>query len=215
MEKYWKIIADGFTGYWSYLINELLYPSWHNYFYWLAGLSLFCRACSTPERSLRGVFNPKALERLKFPRRRLTLELTENAVMEDFKTVERNLNVLVEAGIEFAIDDFGAGYSNLSYLARFPFNYLKVDRRLAENITSSAKDRIVLNGIVTLARGLELRVIMEGIETAEQLAFAERIGVPEAQGYLFAEPLSGERLIPFLSAHSAKNKPAKRRKAAA
>lgn len=157
----------------------------------------------------------QALERLKFPRRRLTLELTENAVMEDFKTVERNLNVLVEAGIEFAIDDFGAGYSNLSYLARFPFNYLKVDRRLAENITSSAKDRIVLNGIVTLARGLELRVIMEGIETAEQLAFAERIGVPEAQGYLFAEPLSGERLIPFLSAHSAKNKPAKRRKAAA
>ena len=140
-----------------------------------------------------------AIDRVKFPRNRLKLELTENAMMEDFSVVERNLKTLVDAGVEIALDDFGAGYSNLSYLVRFPFSYLKLDRYLANNIATSSKDRTVLEGIVKLAEGLDLRVIMEGIETQDQLDFIQSIGVAEAQGFLFAEPLSDVRLIPFLA----------------
>lgn len=157
-----------------------------------------------------------AIDRLKFPRERLTLELTENAVMEDFSVVERNLKILVDAGIGIAIDDFGAGYSNLSYLARFPFTYLKVDRNLANDLVTSAKDRTILEAIVRLAKGLNLQVIMEGIESQEQLTFIQSIGVPEAQGFFFAEPLSDERLIPFLSTFAMRQKQsAKRKKVAA
>lgn len=148
----------------------------------------------------------ETLDRIKFPRDVLTLELTENAVMEDFKIVERNLNLLVEAGVSIAIDDFGAGYSNLSYLARFPFSYLKVDRVLAQNLATESKDRTVVEGIVKLAKGLDLLVIVEGVETAAQLTYLREIGVPEAQGFFFSEPLSEERLIPFLSTFAAQSK---------
>ena len=88
---------------------------------------------------------------LRFAKNRLTLELTENTVMEDFATVAANLTTLAEAGVKIAIDDFGSGYSNLSYLTRFPFSYLKVDRSLAAKTGEDAKDQAVLSGVNYIA----------------------------------------------------------------
>jgi EAL domain-containing protein (putative c-di-GMP-specific phosphodiesterase class I) len=139
-----------------------------------------------------------ALDQLEFPLCRLTLELTENAVMEDFGAVAQNLDALSAAGIRIAIDDFGSGYSNLSYLARFSFNALKVDKKLAEKISESEKDRIVLSNIAALAKGLDMVVVMEGVENQSQLDFVRSIGIPQAQGFLFAKPLTTRELFHFL-----------------
>ncbi len=153
------------------------------------------------------------LGELGFPLCRLTLELTENTLMEDSGAVARNLGELASAGISIAIDDFGSGYSNLSYLAQFPFNCLKVDKKLAAKIEDSEKDRIVLSSIANLANGLNLDVIMEGIETESQLEIIRSIGIAQAQGFLFARPLSTRELYHFLPkvpARHTRRKPARK-----
>lgn len=152
------------------------------------------------------------LGELQFPLSRLTLEMTENTLMEDSGAVARNLGELASAGIGIAIDDFGSGYSNLSYLAQFPFTCLKVDKKLAAKIEHSEKDRIVLSSIANLASGLNLEVIMEGIETEKQLEIIRSIGIPQAQGFLFARPLSTRELyhfLPKIPARPARRKPAR------
>lgn len=152
---------------------------------------------------------------LRFPRNRLTIELTENAVMEDFDAVAENLTILADAGIKIAIDDFGSGYSNLSYLTRLPFNFLKVDKRLAAKIDNSAKDRAVLESINHLAKNLNLNVILEGIETSDQLYFATTIGIQEGQGFYISQPMSIEKLTAFLPEYSRKgHEPGRKNRAA-
>jgi len=98
------------------------------------------------------------------------------------------LNRLKEMGIRISIDDFGTGYSSLSYLKRFPIDTVKIDQDFVRDLTDD--DAAIISAVISMARALNLRVIAEGVETEEQLAFLRREQCAEMQGFLFSEPLS-------------------------
>jgi diguanylate cyclase (GGDEF)-like protein/PAS domain S-box-containing protein len=131
------------------------------------------------------------LEEEAFPPECLELEITENLLLSDRPDVIDKLLRLYAAGVRFAIDDFGTGYSSLSYLQKFPISTLKIDRRFIHNIGSSS-DACIVNAIVAMAQGLKLRVIAEGVENGDQLAYLRSIQCPVVQGFLFgaARPLA-------------------------
>ncbi|MEE2828443.1 MAG: bifunctional diguanylate cyclase/phosphodiesterase [Myxococcota bacterium] len=123
------------------------------------------------------------------PRERVALEITENLMMEHADQAEAALSRLNEGGIHLHLDDFGTGYSSLSYLRRLPLNTLKIDRSFVSRIGAEREDRAVVQAIVMLARGLNLSVIAEGIETEAQLQVIKDLGCEFGQGYFFARPL--------------------------
>jgi EAL domain-containing protein (putative c-di-GMP-specific phosphodiesterase class I)/GGDEF domain-containing protein len=124
-----------------------------------------------------------------FPRNRLTVEITESGVMADLSEAARLLAELRGAGCRVAIDDFGTGYSSLAYLKALPLDYLKIDKKLSQDITGSARDRVVVRGVIDMARSLGLAVVAEGVETEAQLDLLAKEGCQYFQGYLCAEPL--------------------------
>ena len=119
----------------------------------------------------------------------LELEITESALMHDPAAVAATLKAFRDMGIAVALDDFGTGYSSLSYLKRFPLDYMKIDQSFVRGIPDDADDVAITRTIVALAENLALKVVVEGIETAAQLAFAQAEGCDEFQGYLFSKPL--------------------------
>ena len=122
----------------------------------------------------------------------LILEITESAVMEDARSTIDTLRELEALGVGLAIDDFGTGYSSLSYLRRFPVDYLKIDRSFVDGLEKDSGDTVLVSGIVDLAHALGLKVVGEGVETAEQLGLLRKMGCDLAQGYHFARPLPDE-----------------------
>jgi diguanylate cyclase (GGDEF)-like protein len=130
-----------------------------------------------------------------FPRSRLTVEVTESGLMEDLAVAATVLAELRAGGCRVAIDDFGTGYSSLAYLKALPLDYLKIDKQLAGDISGSTRDRIVVRGVIDMARSLGLAVVAEGVETEEQLALLAAEGCNYYQGFLFAEPVSVDDLV--------------------
>jgi diguanylate cyclase (GGDEF)-like protein len=130
-----------------------------------------------------------------FPRSRLTIELTEGGLIADLPGAAVMLAALRGAGLRVAIDDFGTGYSSLAYLKTLPLDYLKIDKALAEDITGSSRDRIVVRGVIDMARSLGLAVITEGVETDTQLALLAREGCDYYQGFLCAPPIDSLSLL--------------------
>jgi diguanylate cyclase (GGDEF)-like protein len=124
-----------------------------------------------------------------FPRARLTVEITESGIMADLTEAARLLSQLRTAGCRVAIDDFGTGYSSLAYLKALPLDYLKIDKRLSQDITGAHRDRVVVRGVIDMARSLGLAVVAEGVETDTQLDLLAKEGCQYFQGYLCAEPL--------------------------
>ena len=120
----------------------------------------------------------------------LTLEITESVLMEDTDAALESLLGLKALGVRLAIDDFGVGYSSLSYLKRFPIDTLKVDRAFVSGLGVDDDDTAIVAGVLAMARGLRLDVVAEGVETAEQLQALRLLGCPFAQGFHFAQPLS-------------------------
>lgn len=129
-----------------------------------------------------------------FPRDRLTVEITESGLMEDLNGAALVLADLRAGGCRVAIDDFGTGYSSLAYLKALPLDYLKIDKHLAGDISGSTRDRIVVRGVIDMARSLGLAVIAEGVETDDQLALLAAEGCNYFQGFLFAGPITSEAL---------------------
>ncbi|MEP6785407.1 MAG: bifunctional diguanylate cyclase/phosphodiesterase [Sphingomonadales bacterium] len=130
-----------------------------------------------------------------FDRYRLTVEITESGLIDNLGVAAATFARLRSAGIRVAIDDFGTGYSSLAWLKSLPLDYLKIDKDLAQDIAGSARDRVVVRGVIDMARSLGLSVIAEGVETEEQLGLLAAEGCNYYQGFLFAEPLSVEDLI--------------------
>ncbi len=124
-----------------------------------------------------------------FPRSRLTVEITESGLIEDLGIAATLLALLRSAGLRIAIDDFGTGYSSLAYLKSLPLDYLKIDKKLAQDITGTVRDRVVVRGVIDMARSLGLSVIAEGVETTEQLELLAKEGCQIYQGFLCSEPL--------------------------
>jgi len=128
---------------------------------------------------------------------RLELELTESAIMTDAETNIVKLAELKQLGVALAVDDFGTGYSSLNYLKRFPIDTLKIDQTFVADLGSSDGGAIV-NAIIALARSLNLQVIAEGVETAEQVSYLLDKGCHLLQGYYFSRPVPATEIPALL-----------------
>ncbi|MEM9056998.1 MAG: EAL domain-containing protein [Pseudomonadota bacterium] len=133
-----------------------------------------------------------ALKRSGMPPECLELELTEGTIMQDVDECIDALRELRSIGVRFSVDDFGTGYSSLSYLKRFPLNTLKIDQSFVREISTNEDDTAIVEAIIAMARGLQLNVIAEGVETDTQLEFLRRQQCDAAQGYLLGRPASAD-----------------------
>jgi predicted signal transduction protein with EAL and GGDEF domain/FixJ family two-component response regulator len=133
-----------------------------------------------------------------FPVSRLELEITEGVVMQGTHQSHRVMEQLKEMGARIVLDDFGTGYSSLSYLVRFPIDTLKIDRSFVIGLPSQ-KNVSVVAAIMALARGLDMHVVVEGVETQEQLDHFIPLGKLEIQGYYFSKPRPADELKQWLS----------------
>lgn len=122
----------------------------------------------------------------------LELEITENVAMEYEDVVSNTLKKLKDLGVALAIDDFGTGYSSLSHLYRLPIDTLKIDKSFIEHLEEDSKAKKITATTVSLARTLDLKVVAEGVETAEQLTHLQKVRCELAQGNYIAKPLTGE-----------------------
>lgn len=130
---------------------------------------------------------------------RVTAEVTEGAFIDHLDDAAESLRELQMGGCRVALDDFGTGYSSLSYLTRLPLDYLKIDRSLTQSITADARHRTVVEGVLSIARGLGLETIVEGVETEEQRVMLAARGCNFYQGFLYAGPLDDAALVALLA----------------
>jgi len=129
----------------------------------------------------------------------LELEVTESVIMHDAQQVIASLQAFRDMGVRLSVDDFGTGYSSLSYLKRFPVDRLKIDQSFVRDLSTDADDVAIAQAIITLGHTLNLRVIAEGVETPEQLAFLRAHQCDEMQGYLFGKPMPAEEFGKMLA----------------
>jgi len=130
----------------------------------------------------------RILDETGFPAERLELELTESTLVGNVEEAGTAMRELKALGVQFALDDFGTGYSSLLYLRTFPFDKLKIDRSFVRNIESAADSAAIVHAVVSLGRGLGMKVTAEGVETAEQHLFLRAAGVHSLQGFRFGRP---------------------------
>lgn len=122
----------------------------------------------------------------------LKLEITESLMLVDTEGIIQKMHALKAMGIQLAMDDFGTGYSSLSYLQRLPLDTVKIDRSLVTHVGSDVKTAAIVLSVIRMCRALNLSVICEGIETAEQVAQLQALGCDQAQGYFFSRPVAQE-----------------------
>ncbi|MFZ2994932.1 putative bifunctional diguanylate cyclase/phosphodiesterase [Sphingobium sp.] len=140
------------------------------------------------------------VDRSGFPRARLTVEITESGLIEDVDAAGALLTALRAEGLAVAIDDFGTGYSSLAYLKSLPLDYLKIDSGLAQDIAGTARDRIIVRGVIHMAKSLGLKVVAEGVETENQLDLLAREGCDYYQGFLRSAGVSSADLVALVLA---------------
>jgi diguanylate cyclase (GGDEF)-like protein len=119
---------------------------------------------------------------------RLYLEVTESLLIENQESTLDAIHALRRIGVRFSLDDFGIGYSSLAYLSTYPFSQVKVDRSFAQSVTSNANAESIIQAVCGLSRRLGMNVVVEGIETVDQMEAVKRLGAERAQGYLFGRP---------------------------
>jgi EAL domain-containing protein (putative c-di-GMP-specific phosphodiesterase class I) len=120
----------------------------------------------------------------------LKIELTESIVMQDIDMAVGILNRLKEMGLSLSIDDFGTGYSSLAYLKRFPVDELKIDKSFVNGLGTDLNDSTIVNTIISMAHSMRLKVVAEGVETADQLELLRERSCEEVQGFYFSKPLA-------------------------
>ncbi|MBF0187613.1 MAG: EAL domain-containing protein, partial [Magnetococcales bacterium] len=128
----------------------------------------------------------------------LDLEITESAIMDDVDKAVAMLNRINSLGVKLSIDDFGTGYSSLSQLRQFPFKTLKIDRSFVNHINENAGDKAIVTAIIAMAHSLDQTVIVEGLETKEQLSIMRHLRCNEMQGFLFSAPQPAEKMTEML-----------------
>jgi diguanylate cyclase (GGDEF)-like protein/PAS domain S-box-containing protein len=177
---------------------------------WLnAGLPLGTIAVNISAMQLRdkdfldGVF--EILKDTGLDPRFLELELTETVLMKHAESTASILKALRAKGVQIAVDDFGTGYSSLSYLRKFPIDALKIDQSFIRQITTVPDETIIVKAVIGMGRSLKLRVVAEGVETQEQLAFLQAHECDEAQGYYFSRPVPPHQFANILEASLRKN----------
>jgi len=141
----------------------------------------------------------KALESFDLPGSCIELEITEYGMMKNRQNVAGKLRRLSKHGITIAIDDFGTGYSSLSYLQNFPVHTIKIDRSFVKDIKPNASETCIVDAIASMAKGLKLHMVAEGVETVSQLNYLKKLGCVEVQGFLLGKPQSRERTFDLMA----------------
>ncbi|MCJ8169685.1 sensor domain-containing protein [Atopomonas sediminilitoris] len=136
-----------------------------------------------------------ALAASGLPAKRLELELTESILMHNVEDTLPLIDSFKRLGLTLAIDDFGTGYSSLSYLKQLPIDLLKIDRSFVDGLPDGQQDTQIARAIIAMAHSLNMQVIAEGVETAEQLQFLQEHGCDEFQGYLLGKPMPAEEFL--------------------
>jgi len=131
----------------------------------------------------------------------LELEITESAMMANPEHAAKLLRTIRDMGVGLAIDDFGTGYSSLSYLKHFPLSTVKIDRSFINDLSQDADARALIDGIITLAHGLRMKVVAEGVETPVQFNYLHSHGCDEAQGYWLCKPVPADEARDFMARH--------------
>ena len=134
---------------------------------------------------------------------RLELEVTESLLIEDTDSVCQTLSALKELGVGISMDDFGTGFSSLSYLRSFPFDKLKIDRVFIQDMQTGEKGHSIVAAITALAKNLGMQVVAEGVEEAEQALALDQLDCDLLQGFLYARPMASNDISGFLSTHHA------------
>jgi diguanylate cyclase (GGDEF)-like protein/PAS domain S-box-containing protein len=125
----------------------------------------------------------------------LELELTENILLQNTEAVTRDIRELQKVGVTFSIDDFGTGYSSLAYVKSFPVDRLKIDQCFIRNLRADPNDAAIVRAVISLGHSLNLEVLAEGVETAEQVAALRAEGCDEVQGFFFSKAVPAEEFI--------------------
>jgi EAL domain-containing protein (putative c-di-GMP-specific phosphodiesterase class I) len=131
--------------------------------------------------------------------RSLELEVTEGVLMKHPDLAVPILRTLREKGVQVSVDDFGTGYSSLGYLQQFPLDALKIDQSFVRRITTNPDDTTIVCAIVAMGQSLHLRVIAEGVETVEDMAFLKAKDCDEAQGFYFSHPVPAHEFAGLLA----------------
>jgi EAL domain-containing protein (putative c-di-GMP-specific phosphodiesterase class I) len=142
----------------------------------------------------------RILAETQFDPSQLELELTESVLLGNVESAEAGMMRLKALGVRLALDDFGTGYSSLLYLRRFPFDKLKIDRSFVVSIEKAADAAAIVHAVVSLGRGLGMKVTAEGVETADQQLFLRAAGVHCMQGYRFGKAVSAQEITARLKA---------------
>ena len=141
----------------------------------------------------------RILQESRLGAEQLVLEITEGMLLQNSNETIAWLQSFCDLGVHLAIDDFGTGYSALSYLKRFPIDTLKIDREFVRDLTLDNEDARLVEAIISMARSLKLRLIAEGVETAEQRHVLHSLGCEFLQGYYFAKPMPAETLLTWMA----------------
>lgn len=173
----------------------------YNSFAWSISISvnLSCKQFSQPDLSGQIA---QVLEETDLPPSCLKLEITESNILENKTGAIKTLNHLRALGVEISLDDFGTGYSSLSYLHSLPIDYLKIDRSFVSRMSESRENTEIVHAIIKLAQNLQMKVIAEGIETADQFKQLTELGCEFGQGYFFSKPLSSSAAALVKSANA-------------
>jgi EAL domain-containing protein (putative c-di-GMP-specific phosphodiesterase class I) len=131
----------------------------------------------------------RILNRTGLPPNRLEIEITESGLMESGMGAEQFLQMLHALGVFLSIDDFGTGYSSLAYLKRFPVHQLKIDRSFVQDLPGTDSDAQLVGTMISMAHGLRMNVVAEGVEMPDQEAFLASRGCDMVQGYLYSRPV--------------------------
>ncbi|MBC8014275.1 MAG: EAL domain-containing protein [Sporomusaceae bacterium] len=128
----------------------------------------------------------------------LDLEVTESVVMRDPEFVSQQLQRIKDMGIKLSLDDFGTGFSSLSYLRHFPLDRLKIDQSFVRDLTAVPVNQAIIESVIALGRNLKIKTIAEGVETKEEFEFMQKFQCDEVQGYYFSKPLSSHDFINWM-----------------
>ncbi|HEV8106283.1 MAG TPA: EAL domain-containing protein [Burkholderiales bacterium] len=171
--------------------------TWHD-----AGVNPGFLAINVSRIQFRKRFSKRLAELMaayRIPAHALEFEITESVLLDDHHQVAEELGSLRALGVKLALDDFGTGYSSLSYLKRFRFDVLKIDRSFVAGLPTNPDDVSLVKAILAMAKGLDLRVLAEGVEHHAQLEFLAAQGCDFAQGYLIARPMSEDAYRAYLT----------------
>lgn len=147
----------------------------------------------------------KVLKQSGLPPNMLELELTESILLQDMESALKTIHDLKALGVHLSIDDFGTGYSSLSYLKQLKVDKLKIDKSFVHDLVTDLDDMAIVTAIIQLGKNLQMRVIAEGVETAEQLHFLRSHECDEVQGYYFSKPLAAPRFTDWLYSRNQPN----------